>query len=1035
MKKLFTLLFAFLIILDCYSQVTTLWEKSAATSSLPGWFSSTGSTERGLGYGLVGGNHRIYIASRNGGNFIFIYNALTGDSVGSLSTNGISGGTYLINDIGVSNDGLIFVCNLTTNASTSPFKIYKYTTELDSPVVAIEYTSVAAARLGDKITVTGSASDNSLTIWAASANTQELYKFTTTDNGNTFTANIIPLAGLTGATFGSASVGPITGNFYWNAGGFNPKKYNADGSLVGTIPGSVVTTGSNAIRFITNIIGDEYIATFAFGSGNENARIVKVPGGDPTLATLVGTTTTLGTNSNSNGTGDVEVRKVSKYIYQIFVLSTNNGFGAYQVNLTPTLSGNYYIGNPGTGPGGSNPNFATLGEAFDVIYDATIAGDCNFYITSDVNEPNTGGVGIGLAKDPGSYILTFKPYTGVQPVITLNYPSDGNSGPSGAMIIGIPTRGNISWDSMKTTRNIVFDGSNSPGGTTRDLTIQTSTTAHRNSMPLVIVGDVASVVIKNTKIYYRPQTISTAGNLFIGAVMVRSRNYLGQDWVPHDLLFENNHLSSNFDGVAQNAQGYGTYQSGTPLPLNFPFNIVLKGNLIEGKRRGISLYISGSHDILNNEIKLNQNIAASTTNEAIYAVNVDTGSVVNIYNNKISQVSSMTNAANNGNTAISIESFGTYNVYNNFITGFELTSTNPTAYLYGIKNSSATATLNCYFNSINMNDIVASGTITYNGILISNGTNDLANNIIYSAEGDFANYCIYRSGTNGTFTSNYNNFYPVSSTNGNVGFWNNAATPTLGNWQTASGQDANSKSKQVFFVSTTDLHLTGSSIGDLDLAGTPVSGITTDIDGETRHPQFPYMGADEGSTPLPVELVSFSANASGSKIKLSWITASELNNRGFEVERSINGNFEVIGFVAGRGTTTEKQSYSFIDNNPAAGIIRYRLKQIDFDGTYSYSSVIEVDFKTPTTFDLAQNYPNPFNPTTTIRYSIANAVNVSLVIYNTLGEEVMTLVNNQFTEPGVYNVVFDASNLASGTYIYRLTAGDFVMTKKMVLTK
>jgi hypothetical protein len=395
----------------------------------------------------------------------------------------------------------------------------------------------------------------------------------------------------------------------------------------------------------------------------------------------------------------------------------------------------------------------------------------------------------------------------------------------------------------------------------------------------------------------------------------------------------------------------------------------------------------------------------------------------------------MTNAANNGNTAISIESFGTYNVYNNFITGFELTSTNPTAYLYGIKNSSATATLNCYFNSINMNDIVASGTITYNGILISNGTNDLANNIIYSAEGDFANYCIYRSGTNGTFTSNYNNFYPVSSTNGNVGFWNNAATPTLGNWQTASGQDANSKSKQVFFVSTTDLHLTGSSIGDLDLAGTPVSGITTDIDGETRHPQFPYMGADEGSTPLPVELVSFSANASGSKIKLSWITASELNNRGFEVERSINGNFEVIGFVAGRGTTTEKQSYSFIDNNPAAGIIRYRLKQIDFDGTYSYSSVIEVDFKTPTTFDLAQNYPNPFNPTTTIRYSIANAVNVSLVIYNTLGEEVMTLVNNQFTEPGVYNVVFDASNLASGTYIYRLTAGDFVMTKKMVLTK
>ncbi|AFH50644.1 Hypothetical protein IALB_2941 [Ignavibacterium album JCM 16511] len=1035
MKKVFIAFLVFLFVGTSYSQVSTLWEKSAAATTLPSWFSTSGNTERGLAYGLVGGNHRLYIASRNAGTFIYIYNALTGDSVGNLSTAGISGGTFTINDLGVSNDGLIFVCNLTTNASSSPFKVYKYTTEADSPVVAIQYTSTAAARLGDKITVTGSASDNSLTIWAASANTQELYKFTTTDNGNTFTATIIPLAGLTGTTFGSASVGPITENFYWNAGGFNPKKYNADGSVVGTIPGTVVATGSNAIRYMSTIIGDEYFATFAYGAGNENARIVKVPGGDPTLATLVGTTTSLGSNANSNGAGDVEVRKVSKYIYQVFVLSTNNGFGAYNVDLTPALSGDYYIGNPGTGPGGSNPNFATLGEAFDVIYDASITGDCNFYITSDINEPNTGGVGIGLAKDPGSFTLTFKPYTGIQPVITLNYPSDGNSGPSGAMIIGIPTRGNISWDSMKTTRNIVIDGSNTPGGTTRDLTIQTSLTAHRNSMPMVIVGDVANVVIKNTNIYYRPQTVSTAGNLFIGAVMVRSRNYLGQDWVPHDLTFENNHLSSNFDGVAQNAQGYGCYQSGTPLPLNYPYNIILKDNLIEGKRRGLALYRAGSHDIFNNEIKLNQSIAANTTNEALYAVDVDTGSVVNIYNNKISQISSITNLANNGNTAISIESFGTYNVYNNFIYGFDLTTTTPTAYLNGIKNSSANATLNCYYNSINMNDITASGTITYNGILISNGTNDLKNNIVYSAEGDFANYCIYRSGTNGTITSNYNNFYPVSSTNGNVGYWNNAATPTLVAWQTASGQDANSKSKQVFFVSATDLHLTGSSVGDLDLTGTPISGITTDIDGDTRHPSFPYMGADEGSVPLPVELVSFAANVVNGKVKLSWTTATEINNSGFEVERNSDGTFKSIGFVDGRGTTNERQSYSFIDENPGRGIIQYRLKQVDFNGTYSYSDVVEVDLSTPTSFDLAQNYPNPFNPTTTIRYSIANPVNVSLIIYNTLGEEVMTLVNNQFTEPGVYNVVFDASNLASGTYIYRLTVGDFVMTKKMVLTK
>ncbi|MCL6493715.1 MAG: T9SS type A sorting domain-containing protein [Ignavibacterium sp.] len=1033
MKKLITAFLVLIFVGIGFSQVSTLWEKSAATSSLPTWFSASGNTERGFGYGLVSGNHRLYVASRNGGSFIYIYNALTGDSVGTLSTAGITGGTFSINDVGVSNDGLIFVCNLTANASTSPFKVYKYTTELDSPVVAINYTATAAARIGDKFTVTGSASDNSLTIWAASASTMELYKFTTTDNGVTFTPTVLPLTGLTGTAFATASVGPLEdGKFYWNANGWNPKKYNADGTLVGTIPGTVVATGSNAIRFITNIIGDEYVATFAFGAGNENARVVKVPGGDPSLATLIGTTSVLGSNPNGNGTGDVEVRKVSKYIYQVFVLSTNNGFGAYQVDLTPTLSGDYYIGASGTGPGGSNPNFATLGEAFDVIYDATIAGNCNFYITSDITEPNIGS-GIGLAKDPGSFMLTFKPYTGVQPVITLNYPADANSGPSGALIIGIPTRGNISWDSMKTTRNIIIDGSNTVGGTTRDLTIQTALTAHRNSMPMVIVGDVANITIKNTKIYYRPQTVSTAGNLFIGAVMVRSRNYLGQDWVPRDIIFENNHLSGNFDGVAQNAQGYGVYQTGTPLPLNYPYNIILNGNLIEGKRRGVALYRAGSHTISNNEIKLNQNIVANTTNEAIYAVDVDTGSVVNIYNNKISQISSITNAANNGNTAISIETLGTYNVYNNFIYGFELTSTNPTAYLYGIKNSSANATLNCYFNSIHMNNISASGTITYNGLLISNGTNDVRNNIVVSNEQDFVSYCINRPGTNGTLTSDYNDFYASSLANGFVGFWNTAAAQSLNDWRTASGQDINSISADPLFVSGTDLHLSSTSTPVLG-KGIAIPGITTDFDGETRD-SIPEIGADEYPGIIPVELVSFAANVADGKVKLSWATASEKNNSGFEIQRSTNSDFKTIGFVEGKGTSTERNSYSFVDDNPGFGVVKYRLKQVDFNGTYSYSNIIEVDVSSPVEFSLAQNYPNPFNPTTTIRYTIAKAANVSLVVYNVLGEEILTLVNNQFTEPGVYNVVFDATNLPSGTYIYRLTADDFVMTKKMVLTK
>ena len=102
---------------------------------------------------------------------------------------------------------------------------------------------------------------------------------------------------------------------------------------------------------------------------------------------------------------------------------------------------------------------------------------------------------------------------------------------------------------------------------------------------LTIVGDVSNMVVKNTNIYYIAQGVSTSGNLFVSAVQLRSRNNLAVDYVPHDIMFENNHISANFPGVVQSAQGYGTYQSGTPVPATFPYNITLKNNLIEGKRR------------------------------------------------------------------------------------------------------------------------------------------------------------------------------------------------------------------------------------------------------------------------------------------------------------------------------------------------------------------------------------------------------------------------------------------------------------------
>lgn len=193
---------------------------------------------------------------------------------------------------------------------------------------------------------------------------------------------------------------------------------------------------------------------------------------------------------------------------------------------------------------------------------------------------------------------------------------------------------------------------------------------------------------------------------------------------------------------------------------------------------------------------------------------------------------------------------------------------------------------------------------------------------------------------------------------------------------------------------------------------------------------------------LPVELVSFSAIVEVTNVTLSWITATELNNSGFEIQKkkSLEKNdWEEIGFIEGNGTTIKTKYYSFIDEDVSNGKYQYRLKQIDYDGSFEYSEIIEVEVRLPFDFSLAQNYPNPFNPSTKIKFTIpyvetGHAPSVLLKVYDVLGNEVVTLVNED-KPAGEYEVEFDATALTSGIYFYRLKAGSFIETKKMILIK
>ncbi len=198
------------------------------------------------------------------------------------------------------------------------------------------------------------------------------------------------------------------------------------------------------------------------------------------------------------------------------------------------------------------------------------------------------------------------------------------------------------------------------------------------------------------------------------------------------------------------------------------------------------------------------------------------------------------------------------------------------------------------------------------------------------------------------------------------------------------------------------------------------------------------------SSIIPVELVSFTSSVNENNVTLNWMTATETNNMGFQIERGKTKDarreeWDIIGFIDGKGTTTEIQTYSFSDENLDAGNYQYRLKQMDFDGSYSYSNIIEAEIVSPNKFILEQNYPNPFNPSTTIKYTIPNVTlsgvegsRVQLKVYDVLGNEVAILVN-EVQSSGNYEVEFNAENLSSGIYFYELKAGSFILTKKMLL--
>ncbi len=203
---------------------------------------------------------------------------------------------------------------------------------------------------------------------------------------------------------------------------------------------------------------------------------------------------------------------------------------------------------------------------------------------------------------------------------------------------------------------------------------------------------------------------------------------------------------------------------------------------------------------------------------------------------------------------------------------------------------------------------------------------------------------------------------------------------------------------------------------------------------------------DLNTAPLPIQLTGFSGSTLGSGlVRLEWATKSEVNNFGFYVQRRWDSEEAFVdidhAFVPGHGTTNIPQHYYYTDSLGSIGKYEYRLKQVDLDGTVHYQLPVRVELnksllaeEMPSGFSISQNYPNPFNPTTTISYGLPQKCEVELTVFNTIGQRVATLVRGQ-QEAGFHEVKFDGSALASGVYFYRMHAGKFVQTKKLLLLK
>ncbi len=1032
MKKTLTLLISLLLCAATFAQnVTTIWEKSNTAGNYPDYL-ATSTVERGLAYY----NDTLYVASRAAGVDVILINATTGEKIGNLNTEGIAGGTYPINDVEVSDDGVIFACNLTTDASGSVFKVYRWDNDLAKPSVVIEYRADVAYRFGDRFAVTGAAADNSLTIWATDAKgNKKVAKFTTSDNGTSFSPEIITLSAGALSTF-AVVIPSIDGTeLYGNSFNMTPSRYKADGTYIDEIPAASISGSSHSMKTFA-IGGANYLVAYNYAAKTNNVKVLDITDSFAG-ANLLGTTVSMGDAGNS-GAGDVAVKDNGDGTYTVFALATNNGIAAYKFTppsqvATPefspasgtfygkvtvsissaTAGAQIYYTTDATTPDSSSASTAVLYEGEIELTDTTVFKAIAYADGMEVSEVDSAYYDVvpvvevkdiaalragtqdeTLYKLTGEVVLTYQQDFRGQKYIQdssaavlvdddakiIKTAYEINDGITG-MIGKVSAFGGM----------IQFTPAVDPGAATsqgNEIKAQTITFAEFKTNfedyegELVTLENakfldlVAGTVYANGKTYPMTDGVDTV----VFRTTFYNVDYIGSE-IPETKVNITGIPNSRTDGIYISPRNFADLGVLPPEPdtlLNYWVQSEANGNLPSffgaGTERGLAYGKVGDNERLY--------VVSRSSGAKVIILNANNGEVLGELQSPSSQVGLF--PLNDVEVSEDGKIFAC-NLTLDAQSGKEFV-----IYMWEDEDSEPRMILN-YAGGMRLGDLFSvSGSVEDNSLVIWAGKASGENNAVkvYTDDNgfEFKYEDVQFNGLNQKFSPNFQ-----VARDGSI-------------W-------AKSFSGELIHF---DAEYNAIDTVSADVAPTGINKIEY-VDLEDTELIIGYNPCTTGEAGLAYASV-IDVTEGGKKAVKVAVTPSLGKTKNYGT-----------GDVAFKMVDTTGVIYALGTGNGIGAFSTDSLKADPLD-------VEEIEGNVPTAYSLAQNYPNPFNPTTTINFTLPKSGMVTLKVYDILGQEVATLLN-EVRNAGSFKVNFDASRLTSGMYIYTIKSGNFVATKKMMLVK